>query len=217
MRADLPSWCDSGGGEVKEILFAGVGGQGVVLLSKLLASAYVEKGYFIKTTETIGMAQMGGSVTSHLRGSKDKIHSPFLVEGTADIVFGFEPSEVLRNSRYLNSDTKIILHDVAIKPVTDTLSDMDYDGIRILDIIKRDFKNVYICNFSKLFEQIGTDKPMNIGLLGVAIGLDVLGIGYDEAIDILKTNLPKKVLEKNLLAFEEGYKLGKSKGEKNER
>lgn len=199
---------------MKNILFTGVGGQGVILLSKLLATGYVKKGYFIKTTETIGMAQMGGSVTSHLRVSNKKIHSPFLVEGNGDIVFGFEPGEVLRNSKYLNQDTKIILHDVAIKPVTDTLSVVDYDGGKIVKEIKKDYKNVYLCNFTKLFEEIKTDKPLNIALLGVAVGLGILGINRDEAISVLKTNLLKKIQEKNLYAFEEGYKFGKNKGEK---
>lgn len=200
----------------KEILFTGVGGQGVVLLSRLISAAYVKKGFSIKTTETIGMAQMGGSVTSHLRISDKEIHSPFLKEESGDIVFGFEPSEVLRNSKYLNKDTIIVLHEVGIKPVTDSLSPQDYDERKVVDLIKNKFKNVYSFNFKELFKEIKSEKPMNLALLGVAIALDLIEIDEADMLDVIKENIPERFLEINLTAYNYGLNLGKNKGERNE-
>lgn len=200
----------------KEILFAGVGGQGVVLLSRLISTAYVKKGLFIKTTETIGMAQMGGSVTSHLRVRDKQINSPFLKEESGDIVFGFEPSEVLRNSKYLNEETTIILHEVGIKPVTDSLSKEDYDERRIVRLIKNEYKNVYSFNFEELLKKINSDKPMNLALLGVAMGIEILEIDDADMVSVIKENVPKRFLEMNLTAYNYGLRLGKLKGEKNE-
>lgn len=201
---------------MKKILVTGVGGQGVVLLSKLISTAYVEKGYFIKTTETIGMAQMGGSVTSHIRAGKKNIHSPIIKEGKAQIIFGFEPSEVLRNFKYLNEETSIILCKTGVKPITDSLYDLNYEPEKVVDLLKNKFKNVYSYNFKEFFEEIGTDKPMNLALLGVAMGLGLLGIGEEEMIHTIKTNISHKFLKINLLAYDYGLNLGKKKGEKNE-
>ena len=83
----------------KDILVCGVGGQGTVLASKLIASAYMAKGETVHSAETIGMAQRGGSVTSHVRIGE--AYSPLIAQGGADIILAFEPAEAVRNLAYL--------------------------------------------------------------------------------------------------------------------
>ena len=84
----------------KNCLLCGVGGQGVVLASRLIAFAAMEKGNFVRTTETIGMAQRGGSVVSHVRMG-EQVHSPLIPEGEADVILAFEPGEAVRCLPYL--------------------------------------------------------------------------------------------------------------------
>ena len=84
----------------KDILVCGVGGQGTVLASKLIASAYMAKGETVHSAETIGMAQRGGSVTSHVRNGE--AYSPLIAQGGADIILAFEPAEAVRNHHQLH-------------------------------------------------------------------------------------------------------------------
>ena len=89
----------------KNCLLCGVGGQGVVLASKLIAYGAMEKGMFVRTSETIGMAQRGGSVVSHVRMGEE-IHSPMIPKGCADVLLAFEPAEAVRNLSYLRRGPK---------------------------------------------------------------------------------------------------------------
>ncbi|KIR02991.1 Indolepyruvate oxidoreductase subunit IorB [Lachnospiraceae bacterium TWA4] len=85
----------------KNVLLCGVGGQGTILASKLMATAAMNKGLKVLTAETIGMSQRGGSVTSHMRMGKEDMYSPLIGKGQADVILGFEPGEAVRNLPYL--------------------------------------------------------------------------------------------------------------------
>lgn len=104
----------------KDILVCGVGGQGTVLASKLIASAYMAKGETVHSAETIGMAQRGGSVTSHVRIGE--AYSPLIAQGGADIILAFEPAEAVRNLAYLKKGGIVITNNVPVKPATDSLT-----------------------------------------------------------------------------------------------
>ena len=97
----------------KNCLLCGVGGQGVVLASKLIAYAAMEKGMFVRTSETIGMAQRGGSVVSHVRVGEE-IHSPMIPKGSADVLLAFEPAEAVRNLSYLKKGGIVIVNQKAL-------------------------------------------------------------------------------------------------------
>ncbi|MDR0324210.1 MAG: 2-oxoacid:acceptor oxidoreductase family protein, partial [Treponema sp.] len=97
-------------------LIAGVGGQGTVLASKLIAAAAMKSGFSVRTTETIGMAQRGGSVVSHVRIGDD-IFSPLIPVGRADALVAFEPGEAVRQLPFLKDGGVLIVSDTAIKPV----------------------------------------------------------------------------------------------------
>lgn len=111
----------------KDVLICGVGGQGTVLASKLLAAAAMEEGNKVHSAETIGMAQRGGSVTSHVRIG-DRAYSPLIPSGGADMIMAFEPSEAVRNLSYLKQDGVVIVNSVPVKPTTESLNDTGYDG-----------------------------------------------------------------------------------------
>ena len=104
----------------KDILICGVGGQGTVLASRVLAAAAMAEGSPVHSAETIGMAQRGGSVTSHVRIG-DRAFSPLIAPGQADMLLAFEPGEAVRNLRYLRRDGIAVVNTAASRPVTESL------------------------------------------------------------------------------------------------
>ena len=107
----------------KNCLLCGVGGQGVILASKLIAYAAMEKGMSVRTSETIGMAQRGGSVVSHVRIG-EKTYSPMIPKGSADVLLAFEPAEAVRSLPYLKAGKEegcVIVNRKAVQPVTSAL------------------------------------------------------------------------------------------------
>ena len=111
-----------------DILLAGVGGQGTVLAAKVLAQAAQSKGWQVRTAETIGMAQRGGNVTSHVRmGSNgEAVYSPLITPGTADVVIALEPGEAARALPFLAPGGVLVTATTAIQPVTAALSSTPY-------------------------------------------------------------------------------------------
>ena len=110
----------------KDVMICGVGGQGTVLASKIIAASAMDEGYAVHSAETIGMAQRGGSVTSHVRIGEDAF-SPLIPLGSVDLLIAFEPSEAVRNLKYLKSDGFVIVNSVFVK-LTSLVGGGDYDG-----------------------------------------------------------------------------------------
>ena len=171
----------------KNIVLCGVGGQGTVLASKLLAAAAMSKDIPVMSAETIGMAQRGGSVFSHLRMGND-LYSPMIETGTADLIIGFEPGETVRMLPYL-------------KTVTATLSGFDYDAPQMLDYLKANVPNLTFVNADQACSDIGSSKVLNMVLLGAAIRTGVLDFTISEIESIMKQTLPEKFHEMNLRAL----------------
>ena len=119
----------------KDILLCGVGGQGTVLASKLIAAAAMREGHTVHSAETIGMAQRGGSVTSHIRIGED-IGSPLIPFGSADMILAFEPAEAVRNLHYLKPDGIVIVNRTPVRPTTESLNETGYDGVKELEYLK---------------------------------------------------------------------------------
>ena len=120
----------------KDVLLCGVGGQGTVLASKLIAAAAMAEGNTVHSAETIGMAQRGGSVTSHIRIGEE-IGSPLIPFGQADIMIAFEPAEAVRNLGYLKPDGIVIVNTVPVRPTTESLHPTGYDGVEMVEYLKR--------------------------------------------------------------------------------
>ena len=122
----------------KDILICGVGGQGTVLASRIIAASAMDEGNTVHSAETIGMAQRGGPVTSHVRIGEDA-SSPLIPLGCADLLIAFEPSEAVRNLRYLKKDGFVIVNSVPVRPTTLGGTE-DYDGKRETEFVRSRFQ-----------------------------------------------------------------------------
>jgi indolepyruvate ferredoxin oxidoreductase beta subunit len=184
------------------IVLAGVGGQGVILASKILSAAAIFSDMDVKQSEVHGMSQRGGSVTSHVRiGSK--VYSPLVVEGEGDIVLGFEKLEALRCKHWVKKGGKLLYNTQVISPITVSSGLAEYpedieDKLSNLDI------DVYKVDAFDLAQQAGNPKSTNIVLVGAASNF--IPIKEDVWETVLKENIPAKILDVNLKAFELGRK-----------
>ena len=185
----------------KNIVLCGVGGQGTVLASKLIAAAAMKKGISVMSAETIGMAQRGGSVFSHIRLG-EHLHSPMIAKGTADIIIGFEPAEAVRMLPYLKDNGQVIVSSHAIMPVTSTLSGADYDGKEIILYLKKVVNNLLDVDSEKACHELGSSKVLNILLLGAAISGGALGLTEEELREAIKDRLPEKFHDLNYRALQ---------------
>lgn len=185
----------------KSVLLCGVGGQGTVLASKLLAAAAMAKGMQVMTAETIGMAQRGGSVFSHLRMGDD-IYSPLIGKGQADIILGFEPAEAVRMLPYLKPDGVVVVSRRAIMPVTAALSGSDYSSEPMITYLEQKVSRVITIDSDQAFADLGSGKVLNMVLLGAAIDSGVLGISKDEIRDAIRHNVPEKFHALNYKALD---------------
>lgn len=192
----------------KNILICGIGGQGTVLASKLIASSAMAEGSAVHSAETIGMAQRGGSVTSHVRIGEN-VFSPLIPEGKADLILAFEPAEAVRNLKYLKSDGLVIVNSRPVKPVTESLNDTGYDGKNMLEYLKSKVKTIVV-DADVICEPLGSSKVFNVVILGVASGADVLGFKDETMIEQIESRVKAKFVELNKKAFALGFESGKN-------
>jgi len=191
----------------KDILLCGVGGQGTVLASKLIASAAMRAGETVHSAETIGMAQRGGSVTSHVRIG-DKASSPLIPYGSADMILAFEPAEAVRNLRYLKKDGVVIVNSTAVKPVTESLRDTGYDGREMTEYLNKKCGQVIIVNGDDICRETGSSKVLNVALLGAAVGTGKMGISREDVLAEISARVKEKFVEINYKAFQIGERIG---------
>ncbi len=187
--------------DTKNIVLCGIGGQGTILASKLIATAAMKKNISVMSAETIGMAQRGGSVFSHLRMG-DNLSSPMIAKGSADIIIGFEPSETVRMLPYLKKGGMIITSSHAVMPVTAALTGGDYSGDEMIAYLNSVSDNVIVVDTDSLCEQLGSPKVMNVLLLGFAARSGALGLNIDDIKEALRSRLPEKLWELNFRALD---------------
>ena len=200
----------------KDILICGVGGQGTVLASKIIAAAAMEEGSPVHSAETIGMAQRGGSVTSHVRIGENAC-SPLIPFGGADMLLAFEPGEAVRNLRYLKKGGTAVVNTTAVKPVTESLKDTGYDGSEMTAYLQRKCDCIFI-NAEEVCKPFGSTKFFNIIMLGVAAGSGRLGLDRETLLKQIEQRVPSRFLDVNIRAFNTGTELagqvpGNPKGE----
>ena len=141
----------------KNIILTGVGGQGTVLASKLIAAATMKKGLPVMSAETIGMAQKGGAVFSHLRFGEG-VRSPMIRRGTADLLLAFEPAEAVRMLPYLKKDGMVVVNSHPIMPVTAALKGTDYTGAEMVAYLRENAAHVLVLDGQEAVETIGNPK-----------------------------------------------------------
>ena len=180
------------------ILITGVGGQGTVLASRLIAAAAMKRGMDVRTTETIGMAQRGGSVVSHTRIG-DSIYSPLIPVGAAHIMIALEPSEALRNLHYLSPKGLLVVCDIAIKSIADPDGAM-YDADAVINYFKANAHRTVVVNGKPLKEK--SPKTLNVALLGAAAACGGFPFDSQALLDVI-SEMPR-FAEMNKTAFTDG-------------
>lgn len=185
----------------KNILLCGVGGQGIVLASKLIAQAAMENSLPVMSAETIGMAQKGGSVFSHVRIGSD-LSTPMIPKGGADVIIGFEPAEAVRMLPYLKKDGTVIVNSCPTKPVTAMLSASSYTGKEMLAYLKKNVERLTVVDCERAASEIGSLKVVNMILLGAAAATGELPISMADIKSCLAKRLKPQLLEMNYKALE---------------
>ena len=185
----------------KSIMIVGVGGQGTLLASRILGSALLSKGYDVKVSEVHGMSQRGGSVVTYVKYG-EKVYSPVIGEGEADLILAFEQLEAARWLFCLKKDGTVVVNTQKIDPMSVVIGDSVYpDGV--IDAVKNAGVNVVELDALPLAVEAGSPKAVNVVLIGaMAKNTD---IDKDIWLDAVKSCVPEKFLELNLKAFELGY------------
>lgn len=188
---------------VKSCLLCGVGGQGTVLASRIIAAAAMAKGLSAKTAETIGMAQRGGSVVSHVRTGYN-IASPLIPKGRADILIGFEPGEAASNLEYLKPGGTLIVCNKEIRPITASLGQSGYDGNHSLEFLTNSVDRCYVMDAEHICSQCGSPKVLNVAVVGALCASNEMGITLEDAENALSMKLKPSLIEMNLKALHMG-------------
>ena len=186
------------------VSLVGVGGQGIILTADLLAKTAAIAGYDVKKSEIHGMAQRGGSVTSQVRFG-DKVASPIIQEGTADILVSFDKLEALRNASILDKEGVAFVNDLFLVPVT--VSSGQQPMIEDLDRkLKKAIKKLHLVDAMKIAtEEVGNARTMNMVIAGALSAF----CPFEEkcwlkALKELLTGPKAKLLDINLKAFQLG-------------
>ena len=185
---------------MKNVIFAGVGGQGVILASKVLMEAAKNAGYDVKESEVHGMAQRGGSVDCNIRYG-ERVHSPLIPLGTADFIVSLEMLEVMRKLDYLAPHGKLIVNLEKIDPAPVQTGAMAYPP-DLREWIADHAKDVLFVDTAGILKEVGNRRALNIVMLGVlSRDLEFTEAQWEAAIG---SEVKEKFLEMNLKAFRMG-------------
>ena len=183
------------------VMIVGVGGQGSLLASKILGRLLVDEGFDVKVSEVHGMSQRGGSVVTYVRFG-DKVYSPVIVDGEADVIVSFEKLEAARYIKCLRKDGRIIVNSQQIDPMPVITGTAEYPE-DVLEVIKKAGVQVDDIDALELARQAGSVKAVNIVLMGrLAKYFD---ISYDKWLEAVEKCVDPKFLEMNKKAFDIGY------------
>ncbi|MFK5883562.1 MAG: indolepyruvate oxidoreductase subunit beta [Candidatus Izemoplasma sp.] len=183
----------------KSIKLVGVGGQGTILAAKILSLGLIEAGYDVKMSEIHGMSQRGGSVSSEVRYG-DKVYSPVIEKGGADILVAFELMEASRYVDYLKEDSIVIINDVKINSMVTLNGKVPYPT-GIYESISKKVKT-YMFNGTDMAIELGNFKVMNMILVGALV--KAMKLQHVDFKQIIRESVKEKFIDINLLAFDLG-------------
>lgn len=186
--------------EVKNILLCGVGGQGIILASKILATGLIKAGYDVKMSEVHGMAQRGGSVTTQVRYG-EKVYSPIIGKGQADVLVSFEKMETPRWLDFVKADGRVVMNDYEIPSAPILSGAANYPKGVIEDISAK--INTTVFKAAELAEGIGNIKTMNV----IIVGALVKAMGLEGIVDwneVIKETVKERFVDINVKAFNLG-------------
>lgn len=185
--------------EVKNILLVGVGGQGTILASSILSKGLIEAGYDVKMSEIHGMSQRGGNVSTQIRYG-EKVYSPIIGKGEADVIVAFEKMEALRWIEYLNPKGSMVINDFEIPSVPILMGKKEYPP-GILDELYSKV-NIKVFKAGEIANRLGNPKTMNIVLLGSIIkAMNLTHINWE---NIIKSSVKRGFEEVNIKALNAG-------------
>jgi indolepyruvate ferredoxin oxidoreductase beta subunit len=167
----------------------------------VIAQAAMREGLFARTAETIGMAQRGGSVLSHVRYGQT-VFSPLIPQGRADVILGFEPGETVRAFPYLKENGLVIAATKAIWPAAGG----DYDVDAVLGYLSA-YPRMIAVDAQAVSKACGTSRTLNIAMIGAAVCTGALGISLESVRETLIERLPARILDMNLEALRVGAEL----------
>ncbi len=186
--------------QLMNVLITGVGGQGTLLNSRIIAQVAVDLGHDVKVTEVHGMAQRGGSVVSEVRYG-EKVYSPTIPKGEADVLLAFEKLEAARWLDYLKPDGIVIINDERVDPLPVMSGKMKYPE-DIIDSITQFRPKTTVANATQTAIECGNVKAANVVLVGILS--KVIGLPPEKVEEAIRKLVPPKALEVNLAAFRRG-------------
>lgn len=197
---------------MRNVLLTGVGGQGTVLAAKVLAQAAQAKGWQVRTAETIGMAQRGGSVVSHVRmgdNREEEVIAPLVAKGTADMIIAFEPAEAARVLPYLAPDGVMVSATTSIQPITAALSSEPYLAKATVTSLEKRLNvragepaRFVLVDDEAVLSQVGNRKALNTVLLAFALKTGHLPLSLDDLRDAIRACVKPRFVELNLAAID---------------
>lgn len=185
------------------VILAGVGGQGAVLASKLLARAAMGRGLPVKTAETIGMAQRGGSVFSHVRMGEG-VRSPLVGRGRADAIVAFEPAEAVRQLPFLRPGGMVVTSDTPVIPASASTGGPAYDLPAIMSYLRERVgeKNLVVVDAVAAEAALDTARALNVVLLGAAARSGALGpVTVDDLVSAVRASVKPAFVDLDVRAL----------------
>jgi len=187
-----------------DLLIAGMGGQGIILASDIIAEVALASGYDVKKTDTRGMAQRGGSVVSQVRIA-EQVFSPLIRPGEADMLLALEKLEAARWAYYLGGGGTVMANNLALPPLSVILGyEMYPSDEEIIRLVKRQKSLVYLVNGTERVRELGNIRTLNIFMLGCASRQLPFKVSIWE--EVIARRLPAKIRQINLNAFKQGRK-----------
>jgi indolepyruvate ferredoxin oxidoreductase beta subunit len=194
-----------------DVVIAGVGGQGNIFASIVISQYAMNKKLNVLGAETIGAAQRGGSVVSHIRVSDGAIYSPLISRGQADLLIGMEYVEMLRHLRLLNPKGAYLVNAIKIPTVQNNMGLDEYpEPGEILKAAKKYCPNGHVIEASTLAKKLGNVQMTNVVMLG-ALAKVIPFFDYEEMKWLVASNSPTRFKDANVQGYEEGHKMVKSK------
>ena len=186
---------------VKSVMIVGVGGQGTLLASRVLGSAMLSQGVDVKVSEVHGMSQRGGSVVTYVRYG-DKVYSPIIAQGEADVLLAFEALEAARYLPWLKPEGTVVVNTQQMDPMPVVTGVAEYPK-DILGKVREQGVKVVALDALGMAEEAGSSKGVNVVLIGAMA--KKLDLPKEVWIDTIKETVPSKFIDMNLKAFELGY------------
>ena len=190
---------------VLNIIFSGIGGQGIVVASDIFCEAAMIDGWDVAKAEVHGMAQRGGSIVAHVRIG-EKVQAPLIETGKADVILGFEVLEAARVLPMLKKDGTVIVNTNYIQPSTSAAASANLTVEKILDIIRARTKKVYEVDGVSIATKLGNILAVNTILLGAISAIPENLVTFESLEKAISARLKQKYVELNLKAFKMGRK-----------